>query len=82
MISSSSSEGVIDVWKMLQIDFARSDNQPLFHIFGQSTQISISEVRQRFERDFRIEDKIKTLIRNQKRIHVSIVERIPSKTAL
>jgi hypothetical protein len=27
-------------------------------------------------------DKIRTLIRNQKRIHVSIVERLPSKTTI
>jgi hypothetical protein len=54
-------------------DFLKALNQPEFRFLEERELVSDSDIRA-------FTDKIKTLIRNQKRIHVTIVERVPVKS--
>ena len=56
-------------------DFVKALNQSEFKFLEEREIVSDQDIRA-------LTDKIKTLIRHQKRIHVTIVERVPSKTAL
>jgi hypothetical protein len=53
-------------------DFVKALSQPDLKFLEEREIVSDQDIRA-------LTDKIKTLIRNQKRIHVSIVERVPSK---
>jgi hypothetical protein len=53
-------------------DFVKALNQSEFKFLEEREIVSDQDIRA-------LIDKIQTLIRSQKRIHVSIVERVPSK---
>jgi hypothetical protein len=53
-------------------DFVKALNQSEFKFLEEREIVSDQDIRA-------LTDKIQTLIRSQKRIHVSIVERVPSK---
>ena len=55
-------------------DLVKALNQSEFRFLEERELVSDSDIRA-------LTDKIKTLTRNQKRIHISIVERVPSKTS-
>jgi hypothetical protein len=55
-------------------DFVKALNQPELKFLEEREIVSDQDIRA-------LTDKIKTLIRNKKRIHISIVERVPSKTS-
>jgi hypothetical protein len=55
-------------------DLLKALNQSEFKFLEEREIVSDQDIRA-------LTVKIKTLIRNQKRIHVSIVERVPSKTS-
>jgi hypothetical protein len=48
-------------------------NQPDFKFLEEREVVTDAEIRA-------LTDRIKSILRNQKRIHVTIVERVPSKT--
>jgi hypothetical protein len=54
-------------------DLAKALNQSDVKFLEEREIVSDQDIRA-------LTDKIKTLIRNKKRIHISIVERVPSKT--